>query len=314
MNEWTLHILETPAEMRQVEDLQRVVWSGDETEIVPVNMLIAAVHNGGLAIGAYAQEDQEKARLIGFVFGFPGFYLTADGPRLKHCSHMLAVIPDYRNRGLGFALKRAQWQMVRHQGLDRISWTYDPLLSRNAFLNIAKLGAVCNTYLEEVYGEMRDGLNVGLPSDRFEVDWWVSTKRVERRMSRWARRRLDLAHFIAAGTGIINPTELGPGGWPRPLSSGVPDPAQATFFTSDLTEADDILPGPPSQALLLVEIPADFMALKAADLDLALAWRLHTRDLFENLFASGYLVTDFVHLPGVPARSFYVLSHGESTF
>ena len=197
MPDWTVRILETPEEMAAVEELQRQVWPDNETEVVPAHMLIAASHNGGLVLGAYEgaprtfaeSGEQEQAtgsnaaRLIGFVFGFPGIYSTPDGPRLKHASHMLGVHPDYRNKGLGFALKRAQWQMVRRQGVDRITWTYDPLVSVNAYLNIARLGAVCNTYRRNVYGELRDGLNAGLPSDRFQVDWWVNTKRVNRRLS-----------------------------------------------------------------------------------------------------------------------------------
>src|SRR5687767_7832329 len=112
----------------------------------------------------------------------------------------MGVHPDYRNSGIGFALKRAQWQMVRKQGLDRITWTYDPLLSTNAHLNIGRLGAVCNTFLREAYGQMRDGLNAGLPSDRFQVDWWIHTKRVERRLSRRPRRELGLDHYDQAQT------------------------------------------------------------------------------------------------------------------
>ncbi|HJW90266.1 MAG TPA: GNAT family N-acetyltransferase [Anaerolineales bacterium] len=309
MSEWKLKILDNPNELQAVEALQRQVWPGNETEVVPVHMLVAVVHNGGLLVGAYrsadAGEDQEE--LIGFVFGFPGFYNTPDGPRLKHCSHMLAVHPDHRDHGLGFALKRAQWQMVRHQGLDRIIWTYDPLLSRNAHLNIAKLGAVCSTYHREVYGEMRDGLNVGLPSDRFEVDWWVNTKRVERRLSRRARRRLDLAHYFSAGAEIINPSQIGAKGWPQPSEQPVALPS----WEQDQPDGES---GKRKKAsLLLLEIPADFLAIKTSDLGLALAWRLHTRALFEQLFSGGYLVTDFVFLSSNQPRSFYVLSHGEST-
>jgi predicted GNAT superfamily acetyltransferase len=157
----TIKILESPEEMATLEDLQRKVWPGSDLEIVPGHMLIAAVHHGGLAIGAYsARSEADQPELIGFVFGFPCLYTTPDGPRPMHCSHMLAVHPDYRNQGIGFLLKRAQWQMVRHQSIDRIVWTYDPLLSRNAQLNIGKLGAVCNTYKRNYYGEMRDALNV----------------------------------------------------------------------------------------------------------------------------------------------------------
>ncbi|RME05733.1 MAG: GNAT family N-acetyltransferase [Anaerolineae bacterium] len=283
-----IRLLETPAELRQVEDLQRVVWPGNETEIVPVHMLRAAVEHGGLVIGAFDGE-----RLIGFVFGFPGLRKTPHGLSPMHASHMAGIHPDYRDRGLGFRLKRAQWQMVRAQGLDLIQWTYDPLLSRNARLNIAKLGAVCSTYIREYYGELRDGLNAGIPTDRLLVDWWVNTPRVRQRLSTASRRSLDLAHFLASGAQIINPSRLRPDGWPEPM-----DIAAEKF--------DD--------NILLLEIPSDFPALRRADPQLGLSWRLHSRHLLEELFRQGFLITDFVFLSGTSPRSFYVLSHGESTF
>ena len=304
MSDWQLKILDKPSEMETVEELQRLVWPASETEVVPVHVLVAAVHNGGLLVGAFgkAPGKHKQDPLFGFVFGFPGLYSTPDGPRSKHYSHMLAVHPDHRDRGLGFSLKRAQWQMVRHQGLDRITWTFDPLASRNAHLNIGKLGAVCNTYRREFYGEMRDGLNAGLPSDRFDVDWWVNTKRVERRLSRRARLRLDLAHYFAGGAEILNPSRRDGAGWPRP--------AEAVALPANSAETENQGANTP---LILLEIPADFLGMKSADPALALEWRLHTRWLFEGLFGRGYLVTDFVHLPGSLPRSFYVLSHGEST-
>jgi predicted GNAT superfamily acetyltransferase len=319
MNRIVIRIIEDPAEMTAIEDLQRQVWPGNETEIVPNHLLLTAAHNGGMVLGAYdlsqASESETElpedfwpgaggeaaaSPLVGFAFGFPGLYDTPDGPRLKHCSHMLGVLPEYRDQGVGFRLKRAQWQLVRRQGLDRITWTYDPLLSRNAQLNIARLGAVCNTYLREAYGVMRDGLNAGLPSDRFQVDWWVNSSRVERRLSRRARKPLDLAHFLAAETQILNPS--------LPGAAGLPRPAEAL----DLS----LLRRPPGEdaaALFLVEIPPDFNALRLADPALALAWRLHSREIFEALFENGYLVTDFIYTPGDPARSFYVVSYGEAS-
>jgi predicted GNAT superfamily acetyltransferase len=282
MPEWIIHILETPEEMTAVEDLQRLVWTAPDIEIVPKDILLAVAHNGGLVIGATVADD-----LVGVSFGFPGFYATPDGPRLKHHSHFLAVHPDWRSKGIGFALKRAQWQMVRKQGLDRITWTYDPLLSRNAHLNITRLGAVCNTYLRSAYGEMHDGLNTGLPSDRFQVDWWVNTERVKRRLSR--RSRLTLT----------------------------PDAyrlAEATMLEALLDQEPIIRPARETPALtgtlLLVEIPYDLQALKTVDLSLARDWRFYTREVFEKAFAAGYLITDFVHDVG---RSFYVLTYGETT-
>ena len=322
MNRISLRIIETVQELAEVEEIQRQIWPGSETDVVPTHLLLTAVHNGGLLIAAFEEElpgetlgesifsqpglnskkkDRSPGSMVGFVFGFPGLYFTPDGPRLKHCSHMCGVLPAYRDRGIGFGLKRAQWQMVRHQGLDRITWTYDPLLSRNAFLNIARLGAVCNTYLREVYGTMRDGLNVGLPSDRFQVDWWVSSQRVLRRLSKHRRRALDLAHFLAAGVQIINPSSIGSDGLPRPADE------------MDANSLQDDSPPFKERSMLLIEIPADFQALKSADHGLALAWRMHTRQIFERAFQRGYIVTDLVHLSGAYPRSFYVLSYGEST-
>jgi len=299
MAEWTIHLLETPQDMAAVEALQRLVWPGSETDIIPAHMLLAAVHNGGLALGAFVGAD-----LVGVSFGFPGFYTTPDGPRLKHHSHILGVHPDWNGKGIGFALKRAQWQMVRKQGLDRITWTYDPLLSRNAHLNISRLGAVCNTYLRSEYGEMRDSLNLGLPSDRFQVDWWLDTRRVERRLSRRLRPALTLNHYRTAKATLLEahtarrpvpclPEEISP---PRPVRDSGCYAGTGTITLKGI--------------LLLVEIPSDFPALKAADLPLARDWRFYTRQVFEAAFATGYLVTDFVHDKG---RSFYVMTHENST-
>ena len=282
MPDWILRILEKPEEMIAVEDLQRIVWPGPDIEIVPKDLLLAVIHNGGLAIGAFA-----GTVLVGLSFGFPGFYSTPDGPRLKHHSHLLAVHPDWRSKGIGFALKRAQWQIVRKQGLDRITWTYDPLLSRNAHINIARLGAVCNTYLPSEYGDMRDDLNAGLPSDRFQVDWWLNTGRVERRLSRRYRPALTLAHYRLAEATLF----------------------EAHMHPAPLVHPPEMIPSITGN-LLLVEIPADFQALKAVDLSLAHAWRFYTRQVFEKAFASGYLVTDFVFHND---RSFYVLTFGETT-
>jgi predicted GNAT superfamily acetyltransferase len=271
------------------------------------------VHNGGLVIGAYPPQEQSEfsetlpagleATLIGFVFGFPGFSHSSNGLHSKHVSHMMGVLPEYRDQGVGFALKRAQWQMVRHQALDSITWTYDPLLSKNAYLNIARLGGVCSQYRRNVYGVMRDELNEGLPSDRFQVDWWINTKRVERRLSSRPRLQLDLAHFLAAGAEIINPTEVDELGFPHPVAVHL-DHLPEIQAQGEAAERD---------ALLLLEIPANFPIIKAANPKLGYAWRMHTREAFERLFAAGYLVTDFIYLTGSFARSFYVLSHGEST-
>lgn len=282
-----IRLLETPDDMRLVEEIQRIVWPGSETDVVPSHMLITVVHNGGLVLGAFEEE-----KLIGFVYGFPGLEKTPDGPRAKHCSHQMGIHPDYRNSGIGFELKRAQWQMVRHQGLDHITWTYDPLLSRNAHLNIAKLGAVCSTYRESEYGELRDGLNAGLPSDRFQVDWWLNSRRVEKRLSKRPRPTLNLTHIAQSGLRPLYAPQRSNLGLMRP-------PEHVPAFENRLA---------------LVEIPTNFMEIKSQDFALARDWRFFSRELFEAAFSHDFIVTDFVFdLNNGDPRGLYVLTHGEST-
>ena len=281
-----LGTIDTPEGFAEVEALQRVVWPGNDLEVVPTHLLLTAQHNGGLVAGAWVGE-----RLAGFVFSFLGFHEAGPARRLKHCSHQLGVHPDFRSAGIGYALKTYQREHVLRQGLDLITWTYDPLLARNAQLNIAKLGAVCATYLPNLYGTLRDGLNAGLPSDRFQVEWWIATRRVTDRLSRAPSARAALFDLLADGTVWLN-------------SAGTDDMPQP--------------PGPPfvvpaAGAVMLIEIPVDFLTLKAADPALALRWRMGTRDAFQTLFRQGYAVTDFIREPGRAPRAAYVLTRTPST-
>jgi predicted GNAT superfamily acetyltransferase len=154
-------------------------------------------------------------------------------------------------------------------------------------LNISKLGAVCNTYKRNVYGAMRDGMNSGLESDRFQVDWWINTKRVEQRMSKRKRRAIKLIEYEKAETPLL----------------------YKPYFVDDIHAPPQKFT-PPVERLTLAEIPEDFLALKAKDINAAKDWRSFTREVFEAVFHQGYLVTDFIHDRG---RSFYVLTNGEST-
>lgn len=287
MKKTDIHIrtIDRPNELAEVIDLQRLVWPGSELEIVPAHLLLTAVHNGGLLAGACAGK-----RLVGFVFSFLGFHESAEGRLLKHCSHMLGVHPEWRDAGIGRALKRYQREFVLRQGLTLITWTYDPLLARNAHLNIARLGAVCSTYLVDFYGELADGLNVGLPTDRFQVDWWIATSRVAGRLQPDPASRPDLDAYLAAGAWLVN----------QPRTPGQPVPPTDTVLP-------DLLP-----TTALLEIPTDFLTLKSTDPAGALQWRLSTRKIFLALFDRGYTVTDFIYQPGPPPRCLYVLSRTDS--
>lgn len=321
MKKIVIKILETYEDLVRTEELQHEIYTGSERDIVPTHLLLALIHNGGIVLGAFEVEmDVDGAKssnddpvweeskgsylsespLVGFVFGFPGIDLSQEGPRLKHHSHMMGVLEQYRDKGIGFLLKRAQWQIIRHQKIERITWTFDPLVSRNAYLNIARLGAVCNTYFIEYYGNMRDGINEGISSDRFQVDLWANSQRVISRLSKKSRKKLDLAHFLEAQVPILNPTHLDSQGLPVPQTENMEGDPTVNIITEDYP-------------LLLVEIPAEFIKLKATNFELAVLWRRHTRILFPALFNKGYLITDFIHLPGTYPRSFYVLSYGKST-
>jgi predicted GNAT superfamily acetyltransferase len=245
--QFTIRAVETHEEYFAVEQLQMDAWNMPEREVVPLNALITAQRNGGLVLGAF-----DSDRLIGFVYGFPG--LTPEG-QLKHCSHMLAVHPAFRDQHIGHALKLAQRKHVQQQGIPLITWTYDPLEGRNAFLNIHRLGGISKTYIRNIYGESRSGINAGLPTDRFLVEWWIDSPHVAERLA-----------SSDAGQSLAGQIAL------DPLSTDERAlPADRTF---------------------LLRFPANLQALKQSDPALARRWRFGLRTLCEAAFAQGYQIAD----------------------
>ncbi len=280
MPDFEIRPLTTLDEFHAAEEVQRVAWHSDDLDVVPLHLLLTVAKNGGVVLGAFA-----GSQLIGFVFGFIGAVGAPLAARLKHCSHQMGVRPEWQSQGVGYALKMAQREAVRAQGLQLITWTFDPLESKNANLNIAKLGAVCNTYIPNYYGELRDDLNRGFATDRFQVDWWIASRRVEARLAGQRSPWRFEAEVI-----VLNPVHWDERGFPvpgNPIRSGLPD----RFF---------------------VEFPANFQAIKRADKALAIDWRLHVRHVCEAAFAAGFTIVDYVHEPGARARSFYVLQHIDS--
>jgi len=270
--------IKTQEEYHAVEQLQREIWGAQDIEIIGFETLMTAHRNGGVTLGAFDLVEDEEL-MVGFVFGFVG--LTADG-RVKHCSHIAGVLSGYRDRNVGYALKLKQRELVLAQGIDLITWTFDPLESRNARFNFHKLGATCNTYLRNLYGAMRDTLNAGLPSDRFQVDWRIASPRVETRLrgeSVAVSASSPASLLMAGGVPLINP----------PVAGEPPRPLEKTTVEAER---------------MLIQIPSDFQSLKAADKNLALEWRLRTRELFEWAFANGYTATDLL-VEG--SRSYYLL-------
>ena len=162
--------IDQPAEMRAVEELQKEVWGIPDLDVVPLTHLVAAKEAGGVLIGAFDGDT-----LVGFVYSFPSF----EHGQAAHHSHMLAVKPAYRNFDLGRRLKLAQRDHVKAQGIELISWTFDPLQSLNAHFNFNKLGVIADRYLPNFYGEDAASFLHQTGTDRLWVSWFVSRERAD---------------------------------------------------------------------------------------------------------------------------------------
>lgn len=246
----TFRELTSVADLRSMQALEQRVWAAADIDVSPVLLLVALVKCGALALGAFVGDT-----LQGFAFSVPG---ERHGHRL-HWSHMTGVDDDRRSRGLGTELKREQARRVAARGYRRMQWTYDPLQSLNAHLNLVKLGARVDEYAEHVYGDSSSELHRGAPTDRFIATW-------------------DLDESGAP--------------LPSPLLRGLDDTAaqRAGEVHRDDAGWDRYAPAPrlPDARVIRVPTPARFSAMLQDAPDLALAWRLQTREQFQALFARGY--------------------------
>jgi len=277
----------TMDEMRPVVELQKTYWGATAEAIIPAHMLFSLANFGGHVLVAY---DDEKA--IGVLVGFLGTTME-DSRRpamanLQILSKRMVVLPEYRGSGIAYRLKLAQREISITQGIRLIVWTFDPLLSQNAHLNLRKLGAIGASFRADYYGTRGDtGLARSGSSDRLLVEWWVTNRRVEERLF-GTRAALTLENYLAADTVIINPAMVNEAGLLLPNDNGAM----------------------PATSLGLLEIPMNHPALERDHADLAQAWRMHIRTWFERLYARGYMVTDFLraHHDGRD-RAFYLLTY-----
>jgi len=264
---------------RACERLQREVWGFADVALVPDHALHTIVEAGGLLLGAYDGVGPGR-EMVGFVLSLLGRH--HDGS-LRHCSLMAAVSPDWQNRGLGYRLKLAQREHVLKQGILVVTWTFDPLESRNAHFNLNKLGALATEYLPNYYGEFRDTRNRGLASDRFRCEWHLDSTRVKRRLDQ--------------GKSALSATELGQmelANRTQRLSSGLRRPAGFEYEVQGNH--------------LLFEIPSDLQRLRQEDLELARAWRLETRKSLATYMEEGYIAVQLLHQSD---RSFLILRRAE---
>jgi predicted GNAT superfamily acetyltransferase len=167
--------VETFAELRSVEEMQKEVWGVPDIDVVPLTHLIAAQAAGGVLLGAF-----DRKTLVGFVYGF----VAQEDGEIAHHSHMLAVKHAYRNFNLGYKLKLTQREAVLAQGINLITWTFDPLQSLNAYFNFTKLGVTADRYFVNFYGEEAASFLHQFGTDRFWVKWVLDSERVVRRVDK----------------------------------------------------------------------------------------------------------------------------------
>jgi predicted GNAT superfamily acetyltransferase len=166
-----VHPLTTEAEFQSAVQLQKQIWGFDDIELLPMRLFIVATKVGGQAFGASVGK-----RMIGFCLAIPG--LKAGGGSYLH-SHMLGVLPDYRDSGVGRLLKLAQRDDALARGIKLVEWTFDPLEIKNAYFNMERLGAIVRRYVRNQYGTTTSPLHGGLPTDRCVAEWWIASPRVK---------------------------------------------------------------------------------------------------------------------------------------
>jgi predicted GNAT superfamily acetyltransferase len=284
--------LYTLSEMRTAVELQKIYWGDDQESVVPAHMLFSLANHGGHVLGAF-DRDKMVGMLVGFLGTDPD---EGDRPamaNLQLVSKRMVVLPEYRNQGIGFRLKKVQRNTAIKQGVRLVTWTFDPLLAANAHLNIRKLGAISQKYMEDYYGTSGEGGLATLgSSDRLLAEWWVTNRRVEERLH-GKRGDLSLGQYLQADTTIINPTVYSDDG---------------ALLPSDVVND-------PTGSLALLEIPVNYHGLVQENASLAQSWRSHVRIAFRRVLAQGFIVTDFLHEKHQGRdRAFYLLSYSGPQF
>jgi predicted GNAT superfamily acetyltransferase len=261
------------AELTEVEDLRElaelfaVVWGRPGEPAIDSDVLKALAVSGNYVCGAYA-DRRLVGGLVGWLGGLP--------PHELHLhSHILGVVAGSEAHGVGFELKQHQRRWCMERDVKVIEWTTDPLVRRNGYFNLTKLGARAARYLVNMYGAMTDGINAGEESDRLLISWRLDSESAE---AASAGRRPEPPLDALVRDGAATVLSVGPAG--EPVSS-----------TS-------------SARVLLCQVPDDIVALRRSDPALASSWRLALRKAFTDAIASGYEVS------GATRSGWYVLEIG----
>jgi len=254
-SEFVIRHLVTNEDRAQCVALQEATWGPGFSERVPAAILQVGPKVGGITAGAF----DARGRLVGFVFGLTGIRHGT----LAHWSDMLAVVPELRGTSLGTRLKAWQRARCEEMGVRVIYWTWDPLVSRNSHLNLNKLGARVDEFVENMYGVTDSSQMGALPTDRFVAAWELDEVRIARRL---AARSADAPLLAGAPLVAGGPATPPPASWP-------------------------------DAPVVRVAVPRDFPALLHDDPPAAAAWRGHTTRAFRHYFALGYQISSFHPAP-----------------
>ena len=282
----TIRDLRTIDELAQLKAVEKEVWGMADDDAIPLTLAIALKASGNIFVGAFdkarsEKEKSEKEKMVGFAFGFLG---REHGVTTIH-SHMLAVLEAYRHLDLGAKLKQAQRERALAMGVHEMTWTFDPLQSRNAHFNFAKLGVVSETYKVDFYGPETSSVLHRNGTDRLWVRWLLNSRRLRDRIAGKSGRTetLDALRLLA----------------PLVRFDGKGRPARA--------ELEEAL----GRERVSIEIPGDILTVERADMGLAREWRDTTRWAFRESMKAGFLVAEFCRsVRGQQGPGAYLLQRG----
>jgi predicted GNAT superfamily acetyltransferase len=285
--------LKTIEDLVQLREVEKEVWGMDENDTLPLTLAIACKAAGNIFLGAFdtdtnkgreKNKNRNNEKMVGFAFGFLG---REHGQTTLH-SHMLAVLDGYRHLDLGSKLKQAQRERALAMGIHEMTWTYDPLQSRNAHFNFSKLGVLSETYKVDFYGPETSSMLHRNGTDRLWVRWALASRRVRDRLSGKNQRveTLDALKLLA------------------PLVRFAPN---GTPVRASLGESL-------SRQRVSIEIPGDILAVEKDDMGLAREWRESTRWAFHESLKAGFVVTEFCRsIRGQQGPGAYLLQQGTFT-
>ena len=269
-------------DLSQLKAVEKEVWGMADEDALPLTVAIALRAAGNIFVGAF-DKDNDKEKLVGFAFGFFG---REHGQTTIH-SHMLAVLDAYRHLDLGSRLKQAQRERAMALGVHEMTWTYDPLQSRNAHFNFSKLGVVSDTYKVDFYGPETSSMLHRNGTDRLWVRWILNSRRVRDRL---ARKSTNAPAETLDAMRLLAPlVRFDPSGKPG---------------RADLAESL-------ARQRVSIEIPGDILEVERTDMGLAREWRDATRWAFREAVKAGFFVAEFCRsIRGQQGPGAYLLQRG----